>query len=59
MMGTWRLSCWPSLGKQGLQAESQHLRGTVSLRHWAGPGAGTRWAQAVGGEVPQPDDLFF
>lgn len=58
MMGTWRLSCWPSLGKQGPQAESQHLRGTVSLWHWAGLGAGTRWAQAVG-EGLQPDDLFF
>lgn len=39
MMGTWRLSCWPSLGKQGPQARSQHPRGRVSLEHlMLGPG---------------------
>ena len=49
-MGTWRLSCWLSLGKQGPQAGNQRPRGRVSLPHLVrGPG-GLR--QVVGGAFP-------
>ncbi|XP_057566805.1 coiled-coil and C2 domain-containing protein 1B isoform X3 [Hippopotamus amphibius kiboko] len=36
MTGTWRLSCWPSLGKQGTQAGSQHPRGGTELQEVLG-----------------------
>ena len=54
MTGTWRPSCWPSLGKQEPQAGSQLPRGRVSLQHLVlGPG-GLR--EVVGS---QPDLLVF
>ncbi|XP_048671349.1 coiled-coil and C2 domain-containing protein 1B isoform X2 [Marmota marmota marmota] len=36
MMRSWRLSCWPSLGKQGPQAGSQHPRGRSELQEVLG-----------------------
>lgn len=45
-------------GEAGTTSRKPAPKGHGEFVHWAGLGAGARWAQAVGGEGPKPNNLF-